>query len=84
MELGVSGDDVPLFHHYSIIMQIKELVTRGWKVSLHHTLREGNFCGDYFAIDAIGINKFMLFQTTPVKFSRLFLANAISIQFSRV
>jgi hypothetical protein len=33
----------------SVIYNIKELLTRDWRIRLMHTLREGNACADYLA-----------------------------------
>lgn len=43
-------DKVNEWHHYAtIILNIKDLLAREWRVHLLHNLRERNACADYFA-----------------------------------
>jgi ribonuclease HI len=43
-------DLVNAWHHYAaIILNIKDLLARDWRVKVVHTLREGNVCADFLA-----------------------------------
>jgi ribonuclease HI len=43
-------EPVDEWHHYAaIIKNIKDILNRGWQVTLHHTLRKGNACTDFLA-----------------------------------
>jgi hypothetical protein len=44
----IKGPQVRYHIHAILIQDIKELLSHT-NVSLHHTLREGNQCGDFFA-----------------------------------
>ncbi|MCI45116.1 ribonuclease H protein, partial [Trifolium medium] len=47
--IKLNFDHVNARHHYAaIIHNIKDLLTRNWRVKVVHTLREGNACADYF------------------------------------
>ncbi|KAK7259161.1 hypothetical protein RIF29_24760 [Crotalaria pallida] len=46
--LHLIEDGCTQFHAYAtIIFGVKELLKRNWRVSFHHTLREGNQCADF-------------------------------------
>jgi ribonuclease HI len=46
-------DDVNPFHKYSsIILEIKEMMTRMWQVDPRHAFRESNSSADYLAKNA--------------------------------
>jgi ribonuclease HI len=43
-------DLVNAWHHYAaIILNIKDLLARDWRVKVVHTLRGGNVCADFLA-----------------------------------
>lgn len=61
------------FHrHATIIQDIRDLLAFPWKVEMHHTLREGNQCADFFAkLGASDTAKLRIFLSPPTRFGYL-------------
>lgn len=77
-------NDTPRFHIYAVLIQnIKDLLVAR-NISLHHTLREGNQCANYFA--KLGDNSdahFVVHQSPPADLLPLLRADAIGTFFVR-
>ncbi|MCI40968.1 glucan 13-beta-glucosidase, partial [Trifolium medium] len=67
-----------------IIYNIKDLLSRNWRVRLMHTLREGNTCADFLAkIGACNPEAYSPIVVPPDGMSLLLLADASGTIFSR-
>lgn len=56
------------WHHYAaIILNIKELLSREWRIYLTHTLREGNACAGYLENFGAGSPNALYLFTKPPK-----------------
>jgi hypothetical protein len=77
-------NDTPRFHIYVVLIQnIKDLLVDR-NISLHHTLREGNQCADYFA--RLGTNSdahLVVHQSPPADLLPLLRADVIGTFFVR-
>jgi ribonuclease HI len=77
-------NDTPRFHIYVVLIQnIKDLLVDR-NISLHHTLREGNQCADYFA--KLGTNSdahLVIHQSPPADLLPLLRADVIGTFFVR-
>ncbi|MCH90659.1 ribonuclease H protein, partial [Trifolium medium] len=79
------SDHVNEWHHYAaIIYNIKDLLSRNWRVRLVHTLREGNTCADFLAkIEARNPEAYSRIAVPPDKMNLLLLADASGTFYSR-
>jgi len=72
------------FHTYAVLIQdIKELLEQR-NVMIHHTLREGNQCADFFAkLGASSDVEFLQHESPPVNLKNLLQSDAAGIFFLR-
>ncbi|GAU17063.1 hypothetical protein TSUD_105620 [Trifolium subterraneum] len=79
------GDPINEWHHFAAILQnIKDILARDWRVTVAHTLREGNACADYLAkFGAQNIKVFSTMTTPPDGMNLLLLADASGTWFTR-
>ncbi|XP_024628936.1 uncharacterized protein [Medicago truncatula] len=77
-------NDTPRYHTYAVLIQnIKDLLSVR-NITLHHTLREGNQCADFFA--KLGANSdvhLVVHQSPPADLLPLLRADAIGTVFIR-
>ncbi|MCH85317.1 ribonuclease H protein, partial [Trifolium medium] len=73
------------WHHFAAILHnIKDLLAMDWRVTVVHTLREGNACADYLAkLGARNVEVFSLLATLPVGIKLFLLADASGSWFTR-
>ncbi|KAK2425361.1 hypothetical protein QL285_035613 [Trifolium repens] len=78
-------EPVDEWHHYAAILNnIKDILNRGWHVSILHTLREGNACADYLAKhDANNNEVFSSIAIPPAGLNLFLLADACGTSFLR-
>lgn len=73
------------FHrHATIIQDIRDLLAFPWKVEMHHTLREGNQCADFFAkLGASDTTKLRIFLSPPPDLGVSLAGDAAGVSFPR-
>jgi ribonuclease HI len=78
-------DPVNAWHHYAvIILNIKDLFARDWRVKVFHPLREGNASADFLAkLGAHNLKAFSPIAVTPAEMNLLLLADASGTLFFR-
>ncbi|CAJ2657171.1 unnamed protein product [Trifolium pratense] len=78
-------EPVDKWHHYAaIILTIKDIIARDWRVRISHTLREGNACADYLAkLGARNNEVLSIIASPPVGLNLLLLADASGTYFYR-
>ncbi|MCH83631.1 ribonuclease H protein [Trifolium medium] len=70
--------------YHAIIYNIKDILTRNWRVRLVHTLREGNTCADFLVrIGARNPEAYSPLVAPPDGMNLLMLADANGTLFSR-
>ena len=78
------ANETPRYHIYAVLIQnIKDLLNDR-NISLHHTLREGNQCADFFA--KFGTNSdadLVIHQSSPADLLPLLRADALGTYFVR-
>jgi hypothetical protein len=78
-------DPANVWHHYTvIILNIKDLLARDWRVKVVHTLWEGNVCAYFLA--KFGVHNLKAFSpivVPPAAMNLLLLADASGTLFSR-
>lgn len=84
LAVNLIANDTPRYHIYAALIQnIKDLLNDR-NISLHHTLREGNQCADFFA--KFGANSdaaLVVHQSPPADLLPLLRADALGIYFVR-
>jgi len=77
-------NDTSRFHIYAVLIQnIKDLLVNR-NISLHHTLREGNQCADFFAkLGATSDSHLVVHQSPPADLLSLLRADAMGTYFLR-
>ncbi|KAK2377199.1 hypothetical protein QL285_077906 [Trifolium repens] len=78
-------DPVNAWHHYvAIILNIKDILARDWRVKVVNTLWEGNACADFLAkLGARSLEAFSTISMPPAEMNLLLLADASGTLFSR-
>jgi ribonuclease HI len=73
------------WHHYAaIILTIKDIIARDWRVGISHTLREGNACTYYLVkLEARHNEVFSIIVSPPAGINLLLLADASRTWFFR-
>jgi len=76
--------NTPMFHIYAVLLQdIKDLLANR-NFTLHHTLREGNYCADYLAkLGTSSKDVFTIHPSPPVDLLTLIKNDASGILYSR-
>jgi ribonuclease HI len=83
--ITLTTDPTDEWHHYTaIILNIKDVLARDWRVRISHTLREGNACADYLAKYGAHHNEaFTTIASPPAGINLLLLADASGTWFHR-
>ncbi|KAK2421190.1 hypothetical protein QL285_031846 [Trifolium repens] len=78
-------DPVNVWHYYAaIILNIKDLLARDWRIKVVHTLREGNVCPDFLAkLGALDLEVFSPIVVPHAGMNLLLLADASETLFFR-
>jgi ribonuclease HI len=78
-------EPVDEWHHYAaILLNIKDILARDWRVKVTHTLREGNACADFLAkLGARNDAALSILTTPPAGMNLLLLADASGTWFKR-
>jgi hypothetical protein len=78
-------DPINEWHHFaSILHNIKDLLARDWRVTVTHTLREGNACANYLVkFRARNTEVFSMITTPPDGLNLLILVDASGTWFIR-
>jgi hypothetical protein len=74
----LSIDPADEWHHYAaIILNIKDILARDWRVRISHTLREDNACANFLAKYGVHHNEaFTTIASPPARINLLLLADA--------
>nr|KYP76853.1 hypothetical protein KK1_021114 [Cajanus cajan] len=74
------------FHRYAVLVtEIKDLLGREWRMSLVHSLREGNQCADFLSKWGPNCrNELVIIDDIPVGLQPLLQADSSGILFRRV
>ena len=84
LAVNLIANDTPRYHIYAVLIQnIKDLLNDR-NISLHHTLREGNQCADFFA--KVGANsdaELVIHHSPPADLLPLLRADALGTYFVR-
>ncbi|GAU47648.1 hypothetical protein TSUD_27720 [Trifolium subterraneum] len=78
-------EPVDEWHHYAaILLNIKDILAREWRVNIAHTFREGNACADYLAkLGACNNEALSVMTNPPASLNLLLLADASGTWFPR-
>ncbi|KAK2358414.1 hypothetical protein QL285_095601 [Trifolium repens] len=83
--INLITEPVDEWHHYAaILLNIKDILARDWRVKITHTLREGNACTDFLAKFGAHNNEALsIMVTPPAGLNLLLLADASGTWFNR-